>query len=52
MRLKNAQSELKEKEANCKDSGHSYIQDKAKFNAIGKEIAKIEVLFVHSCMIE
>lgn len=43
MRLKSAQSELKEKEAGCKDSGHSYSQDKTKFDTIGKDIAKIEV---------
>ncbi len=43
MRLASAQSELKEKEGLCKDSGHSYTQDKAKFDALGKDIAKIEV---------
>ncbi len=47
MRLASAQSELKEKEGLCKDSGHSYTQDKAKFDALGKEIAKIEV---RTCM--
>ena len=45
MRLKSAQSELKEKEAACKTSDHSYAQDKAKFDALGKEISKLEVLY-------
>ena len=45
MRLKSAQSELKEKEAACKASDHSYTQDKAKVDALGKEISKLEVLY-------
>ncbi len=43
MRLASAQSELQEKEGVCRDTGHSYSKDKSKFDALHKEIAKIEV---------
>ena len=43
MRLKSAQSELKEKEKACKDGETSYSKDKASLNALQKEMTKIEV---------
>ena len=43
MRLKSAQSELKEKEKACKDGETSYSRDKASLNALQKEMTKIEV---------
>ena len=43
MRLKSAQSELKEKEKACKDGETSYSRDKAALNALQKEMTKIEV---------
>ena len=43
MRLKSAQSELKEKERACKDGETSYSQDKASLEALQKEMRKIEV---------
>ena len=43
MRLKSAQSELKEKEKTCKDGETSYSRDKASLDAIQKEMTKIEV---------
>ncbi len=43
LRLTSAQSELREKESMCKDTGHSYSKDKAKFDALRKEMARIEV---------
>ena len=43
MRLKSAQSELREKEKACKDGEVSYNRDKASLNALQKEMTKIEV---------
>ena len=43
MRLKSAQSELKEKERACKDGETSYSRDKASLEALQKEMRKIEV---------
>ena len=43
MRLKSAQSELREKEKACKDGETSYNKDKASLSALQKEMTKIEV---------
>ena len=43
MRLKSAQSELREKEKACKDGEASYNRDKASLNSLQKEMTKIEV---------
>ena len=43
MRIKSAQSELKDKEKSSKNSGQAYSKDKAAHEAIQKEIARIEV---------
>lgn len=43
MRLKSAQSELKEKEKACHDGETAYNKDKAKLDSLQKEMAKIEV---------
>ena len=43
MRLKSAQSELKEKEKACREGEASYVKDKAALESLQKEMAKIEV---------
>lgn len=45
MRLKSAQSELKDKERSSKGSGQAYSKDKAALEAIQKEISRIEVRY-------
>jgi len=46
MRLKNAQSELKEKEKCGKSSEHAYNKDKMVYEAARKEVDRIEVRLV------
>lgn len=48
MRLKSAQAELKEKEKASKNSGQAYAKDKAAYDAIQKEISRIEVLLTNA----
>ena len=43
MRLKSAQSELREKEKACREGEASYSRDKATLETLQKEVAKIEV---------
>ena len=43
MRLKSAQSELKEKEKACREGETSYTKDKATLESLQKEMTKIEV---------
>lgn len=44
LRLKSAQSELKEKEKTCREGETSYNKDKATLQALKKEMTKIEVM--------
>ena len=45
MRLKSAQAELKEKEKSCKSSGQAYGKDKEAWDAIDKEIKRIQARY-------
>lgn len=44
MRLKSAQAELKEMEKQSKSSGQNYTKDKTAYDAIMRDISKMEVI--------